>query len=399
MTNDLLTERVHAKQRTQSSRPLRITRLKLQNWRNFRAAEVFMTRRAFFVGPNASGKSNLLDALRFLRDLTIVGGGFRAAVKARSGVSALRCLAAGKQSNIIIEVEVGTDDNPKEWTYLIDFEQDNNRNPLVRREIVYKNGGQVLSRPDNDDEKDEALLSQTHIEQINSNRGFRELGAFFSSVRYLHLVPQLVREPDRSVGRVNDPYGGDFLERVASTTQKTRDARLRKIQSALKVAVPQLVDLELHQDTRGFWHIRAKYEHWRAKGAWQGEEQFSDGTLRLLGVLWSMFEGEGPLLLEEPEMSLNQGVIRYIPSMLNKMQRRLSRQVIVTTHSDALLNNTGVALKEVHLIVPTKSGSEIITAESRRDISSLVAGGMPIGQAVLPVAEPRNVTQLDMFNF
>lgn len=36
-----------------------------------------------------------------------------------------------------------------------------------------------------------------------------------ASVRYLHIVPQLIREPDRSVGRVNDPYGGDFLEQIA----------------------------------------------------------------------------------------------------------------------------------------------------------------------------------------
>jgi hypothetical protein len=66
------------------------------------------------------------------------------------------------------------------------------------------------------------LLTQTHLEQVNVNRQFRDLGALFASIRYLHVVPQLVREPDRSVGRANDPFGGDFLEQVAKTAEIRR---------------------------------------------------------------------------------------------------------------------------------------------------------------------------------
>ena len=40
-------------------------------------------------------------------------------------------------------------------------------------------------------------------------------------------------------------------------------------------------------------------EHWRPDAGWQTETQFSDGTLRLLGLLWSVLDGTGPLLLEE----------------------------------------------------------------------------------------------------
>lgn len=387
------------KPRSRPLRAMRITRLRLQNWRNFRTTEVRLSRRAIFVGPNASGKSNLLDALKFLRDLAAVGGGLRAAVSSRAGVSAIRCLAAGKQSNIILEVDVGSDENPTEWTYLLDFEQDNNRNPLVKREIVKRGETILLNRPTAADKADDALLSQTHLEQINTNKQFRDLSAFFNSIRYLHLVPQLVREPDRSVGRRNDPFGGDFLERVASTPQKTREARLRKILGALQVAVPQLVSLELNQDQRGFWHLRAKYEHWRAKGAWQSEEQFSDGTLRLLGLLWVMFEGDGPLLLEEPELSLHSAVVRYIPAMLNRMQRKHNRQVLLTTHSESLLNGTGVALSEVNLIVPGRSGSEIQPVESIKEIKALINSGVPVGEAALPASQPAKVSQLDLFEF
>ncbi len=68
-----------------------VTRLELQAWRNFsRQTEIRLGARAFFIGPNASGKSNILDALRFLRDLA--GDGLQGAVAVRGGMSEIRSL-------------------------------------------------------------------------------------------------------------------------------------------------------------------------------------------------------------------------------------------------------------------------------------------------------------------
>ena len=60
-----------------------ISLIELENWRNFRQVSQEVQRRPFLVGPNASGKSNILDALRFLRDVVSVGGGFQEAVSRR----------------------------------------------------------------------------------------------------------------------------------------------------------------------------------------------------------------------------------------------------------------------------------------------------------------------------
>jgi AAA15 family ATPase/GTPase len=49
---------------------MHIGHIKLRNWKNFREAEADLRLRTFFIGPNASGKSNLLDVFRFLRDVS-----------------------------------------------------------------------------------------------------------------------------------------------------------------------------------------------------------------------------------------------------------------------------------------------------------------------------------------
>jgi len=383
----------------EGTKNLRFTNVFLENWKNFAKIDVDLQRRVFLVGPNASGKSNLWDVFRFLHDIVAVGGGFQNAVQdKRGGVSSLRCLAARRYSDIIVKVSIGNDDNPAFWGYELHFNQDNLRRPIIKAEKVMKDGTLILSRPDSDDRNDPKRLTQTYLEQVYANQPFREVADFFLSVHYLHIVPQLVREPERSVGKTKDPFGGDFLEQVARTTDRTRTSRLRRIQDALRFAVPQLSALELHRDpVRNTWHLRGKYEHWRPRGAWQTEEQFSDGTLRLMGLLWASLEGTGPLLLEEPELSLHPEVIRFIPQMFARIQRRVGRQILISTHSPDLLQDEGIGLDEVLLLQPGSEGTSVYPASHFQQIRELLTGGLTLAEAVMPATRPQNVRQLAFF--
>lgn len=376
---------------------LRFSHLRLQNWKNFAASDVAIANRVFLVGPNAAGKSNFLDVFRFLRDLALPSGGFQEAVRRRGGVGVIRCLAARRYPDIELRVVVQAQGASPQWEYELGFNQDKQRRVRITRERVVRRKQVLLERPNKDDEQDPDRLTQTHIEQVNVNRSFRELAAFFESIRYLHIVPQLVREPDRSVGRANDPFGGDFLEQIAKTQERTRTARLKRIQEALRVAVPQLTEIEPWRDDRGTPHLRGKYEHWRPQGAWQTEEQFSDGTLRLMGLLWVAMEGGGPLLLEEPELSLHPEIVRYLPQMFARVQRRTGRQIILSTHSPDLLRDEGIGLDEVLLLRPGSAGTEVTPAGAFQDIRDLLQGGMTLADAVIPKTRPARADQLTLF--
>lgn len=375
---------------------LRFSNIRLKNWKNFAQVVVNLQNRVILVGPNASGKSNFLDAFRFLRDLSSPGGGFQEAIRRRGGVGTIRCLAARRDPDIQIGVVIDQQETTR-WEFEITFKQDPQRRARLIKEKVVRNGKVLLMRPNQEDEQDPERLTQTHLEQVNVNRDFREMVSFFASIRYLHIVPQLVREPDRSVGRLHDPFGGDFLEQIAKTQEKTRVARLKRIQHALSVAVPQLSAIELWRDERGTPHLRGKYEHWRPRGAWQTEDQFSDGTLRLMGLLWAVMEGGGPLLLEEPELSLHPEIVRYLPQMFARVQRRTGRQVIFSTHSPELLLDEGIGLDEVLLLRPTTGGTKVEAASSFNDVRNLLNGGLSLAEAIIPKTRPARPEQLSLF--
>ena len=381
-----------------------ITRLKLKNWRNFRDVDVNLGPRGYLIGANASGKSNLLDVFRFLRTIAqSEGGGLQKALKDRGGLTKLRSLHARTDPEVRIEIELSehfSDAGPA-WRYILAFKSEGKglQRVLITEETVYHEDKKILSRPNGDDESDPARLTQTHLEQINNNFAFRALGDYFAATTYLHLVPQLLKHSNEISGRIleSDPFGQGLLQRIAKTPAKTRKARLDRIQKALEIAVPQFSELEFEKDAvSGAPHLKANFKHWRGHGSWQREDQFSDGTLRLLGLLWALQEGDGLLLLEEPELSLNDAITENIPLIVDRVLRRrkISRQVLISTHSDNLIAEVGDP-QAVLLLEPSANGSTIRTPDDSE--TKAIEHGLNPAEVLLPKTRPAQTDQMGLF--
>lgn len=382
-----------------------ISKIELFNWKNFHRCEVGVQERCFVVGANAAGKSNFIDALRFLRDVAKQGGGLQTAVRVRGGITKIRCLAAREQSNVKLAIELSESDSRELcWHYELNFKHTGggireNQVKIVSEKVFSgREQRYVLDRSAETLGEDEETLKYTYLEQPNANKDFRVIQQFLQNVEYLNVVPQMVRESASSSysGDKEDYYGRNFLRRLALLNDNTRRSYFRKINEFLKLAVPQLEELSFVKDEIGVPHLEARYVHWRTRGSKQQEMQFSDGTLRLIGFLFALIDSNGVLLLEEPEINLHPGIVAQFPEFIAKIQRvkKGGRQVFITTHSYDILSNEGIAPEEVLLLTNSPEGTEVEVLSNVEKAKNILAAGFSMADVVMPLTKPWSIESM-----
>ena len=382
-----------------------ISKIELFNWKNFHRCEVGVQERCFVVGANAAGKSNFIDALRFLRDVAKQGGGLQTAVRVRGGITKIRCLAAREQSNVKLAIELSESDSRELcWHYELNFKHTGggireNQVKIVSEKVFSgREQRYVLDRSAETLGEDEETLKYTYLEQPNANKDFRVIQQFLQNVEYLNVVPQMVRESASSSysGDKEDYYGRNFLKRLALLNDNTRRSYFRKINEFLKLAVPQLEELSFVKDEIGVPHLEARYVHWRTRGSKQQEMQFSDGTLRLIGFLFALIDSNGVLLLEEPEINLHPGIVAQFPEFIAKIQRvkKGGRQVFITTHCFDVLSNEGIAPEEVLLLTNSPEGTEVEVLSNVEKAKNILAAGFSMADVVMPLTKPWSIESM-----
>ncbi len=382
-----------------------ISKIELFNWKNFHRCSVEVQERCFIVGANAAGKSNFIDALRFLRDIAMQGGGLQTAVRRRGGITKIRCLAARKQTDVKLVIELSNAGTRKlEWRYELAFQhtgggiRKNEVKIIAERVFSGTLNKYILDREVISENEDEETLKYTYLEQPNANKDFRSVQQFFQGIEYLNVIPQMVRDSS-SVSyssEKEDYYGRNFLKKLSLLNENTRQSYFRKINEFLKLAVPQLEELSFVKDEMGVPHLEARYMHWRAKGSKQQEMQFSDGTLRLIGFLFALIDTNGVLLLEEPEINLHPGIVAQFPEFIAGIQRtkRKDFQVFITTHSYDMLSNEGIAAEEVLLLVNDKEGTTVEVLSSAEQAKDILEAGFAVADVVIPMTKPQGIENM-----
>lgn len=111
-------------------------------------------------------------------------------------------------------------------------------------------------------------------------------------------------------------------------------------------------------------------------------------------MLWALQDDAGPLLLEEPEWSLHTGILERLAPFIAQMQRKGGgRQVLITTHSEQVLSDPGIAPEELLLIVPAdKGGSDIMPAIRFSVIEKAMRAGLTAGQAAQPLTRIKTMS-------
>ncbi|GEM_PF-1902013 len=378
---------------------MRSTRLSLKNWRNFLDVDVALQERVFLVGPNACGKSNLLRAFRFLRDIAEPRGGMQHAVANLGGISRLRSLHARRYTDLMIEVTMDLASGP--WRYRLVLNQNNLRQPVVNEEKVWKGDEMILDRPDQADRADSGRLGPT---EPDAPRTGQRKSRFPRGGGVFH------RGPIPASGPPDHPGSGPL---------PTLWGRYRPVWWGLPGDPGPCPEgskagfrFTVQTDQRGPPRGRATAEGPAARTRRDGEAA-SARALRAL-TAGRRVARRGPILGRDPPPTWpalvrarrdraspfgGAGVVHArgpgpSPAGHDVGGHAEKPAAVVSTHSQVLLSDRGIAPEEVLLLRPTGEDTTVSRARDIMEVTALLERGLTMGEAVLPQVAPSHPEQL-----
>jgi type I restriction enzyme M protein len=327
-------------------------RLRLKNWRSIDDAEVEFAPFTVVVGRNSSGKSNLVDALRFASE---IGRDAATAVSRRGGIASIRRWGPSKPFDITIEVRTANTraaldsgfaqhecvlKSGREGAWFFEREKvvvaDGDTQFAVARkreelEVVVKGGkqgGKVVAPqlPDTTS----AMLWAGQFMPGRTHRTERTI----LPVRAIRPVPELMRQPHQP------GESATLAETAANITTalgKMTEIERGAVTTAMRRIVPGLVDVRAELAGRYATLVFTQGQGDDRRPDFAATEM-SDGALRALAVVVAaqqMARGE-LLIVEEPEVSLHPGAADVVYDELHRASSRGA--VLVTTHSPELLD-------------------------------------------------------------
>jgi len=327
-----------------------LERVRTRNYKSIGGADVALGKLTVLVGRNGAGKSNFLDALRFVAD------GLQAsldhAIKARGGIGEVRRRSTGHPRNFAIELTLSLPERRRaHYGFEIEAQPKGAFGIKTERLEILDLGDSRLSTFHREKDK---LVSSTvaNMPPVPADRlylvnaaglpEFRPVYDALLAMGFYNLNPETMKE-------LQSPDAGELLHRdganIASVVARLageEPAVMERIRAYLAQIVPDITEVERialgPRETLQLYQQVAGADHpWRFYAS-----SMSDGTLRALGALVAATQlagREDPVRLvgiEEPETALHPAAAGSLMDALREAAEHT--QIILTSHSPDLLD-------------------------------------------------------------
>ena len=353
-----------------------ITSICLKNFKNFADETLRVGPFTILVGANASGKSNIRDAFRFLSG---IGRGYTLAEifggKREAGWNPIRGamneIVRFGQSSFSIEVEMSVESGLASARFMIDVGSDVSNPSLLRlrteelevnyridfKDFVYgpvpnqRDADHLLLRPYVKDKVKHGLLrpfrarrDQPALIQLGEHDRFgpdrkahylrKQVIDTFANMRFLELLPDRMREP----AAPGATRLGDSGENLPVVLQKIcADSKRREILISwiAELTPMDVTGFEFPIDPSGRVHLSLCEKD----GIQVSASSASDGTLRFLAML-AVLLGDNPnglYFFDEIDTGIHPVRLSLLMDLIERQTAKRSTQVIATTHAPTLL--------------------------------------------------------------
>ncbi len=356
---------------------LRIDRITIRHYKSLAEVTLPLHGRGlvFFVGRNGSGKSNVVDALRFVSDALQVNLDY--ALSRRGGIGEIRQRSRGKPFHVTFRMtlqgEILLEENRREEvTATFAFTLgDSATGPVKEEKAVVRSleghrlafyhvrKGKIVdasrafsARPQPDD---------LFLRSLTGEPGFADIFETLGRMRAYHPSPDVMRE-------LQSPDPSPFLHRdgrnLPSILKRMPDPVRKRIGVYLESLIPGLEHVASRRlgpkETLEF-----KVHSWKFYA-----HSMSDGTLRAVAILVAAFQESLRLVaVEEPEISLHPAAVHVLTDAL--LEASEHKPVLVTTHSPEILDHPDIEKEHIYLVLMDEEGITTLHPV-RKEITDLV---------------------------
>ncbi|MCX6347894.1 MAG: AAA family ATPase [Candidatus Aureabacteria bacterium] len=359
------------------SNPVFLRRVILKNYKSIASCSVNLGPLNFLVGANGAGKSNFLDALRFVSES--LNSSLDHALRERGGIAEVRRRTSGRSghpTHFRISLRFCLPDDTKglyafrvgsrkKGSFEVQEEECHVYKQALEERFFKVESGHVVDS--------KASVKTSVMPPASDDRlylvaaaglpDFRPIYDALFHMGFYNLNPDKIRElqtPD--AGELLRRDGGNLASVLDLMKKENKISRQRVVEFLSKV-VPGVQDVMVKRvgkkETLEFHQVGSNETPWRFTA-----ENMSDGTLRALGVLTALFQSANggakriPLVgIEEPEMAVHPGAAGVLRDALSTAAERT--QVVATSHSPDLLDDKSIHADSILVVLNVNGETEI----------------------------------------
>ncbi len=363
---------------------MKLLKITVKNYRSLHDVSVELNDLNLFIGANASGKSAILDALRFLSEV-VRARSFRAPAYSRGGILNMAWKGQdASQVEITVVVEA-----KKRFEWVVRLSRDRQLFNVIEsiREITPGNPPVQLLESDKgkgwwwsgEEGKGVDLLQEPTIcalSAASADASFpaREVAEFVGKWGFFDPSPFLLRRD----WNLPDTGGLDVYGRnLGETLYALPNHDLKAVVDATRSVVGVPTDIEPRESEDRFYFVQEE------PGLQYRVNQMgvSSGTLRVLALMTALYAQPDTTLvgIEEPENYIHPSALQALVQHLRDAMGRV--QFMVTTHSPLLLDFLDEPAA-VNVVKRDESLGTFVLPESNPDgvRKALEASGFSLGQ-------------------
>lgn len=310
-----------------------IKKLQVKNYKSLKNVEIELDKFNVLIGPNASGKSNILDVLVFLSDLA--KSNVVDAIRTRGNFEHIIFGGGGQSFEISLVFSL---DN-KLFSYIICI---NNRNGVLEEKLTVGNET-VIERNETKGKllrNDGALIpwqgsyNETALHQSNDEYFplIQKAHDYLVSCKAYQIVSRDTRNEFPASRSFELDRSGSNLAQVLVSLHNERPKLFNLIEEVLKQGILEVDELITPLTEQGKTFIAIREKGFNKKFDYY---QLSDGTIRLLAYITAMTLPESNVIcFEEPENFMHPRLLQLLVEILKKSDK----QIILSTHSPYFLD-------------------------------------------------------------